>query len=126
MKRTVIGILLLLVLLAGGIASTAGMSRHNEKVAALLDGAADRAMAGDLAGAIQETEQAWTSWKRGWNVSAAFSSHEPLEEIDGGFAQLRIYGEAEQTIAFAAVCVQLAKQVRAVGDAHGVQWWNIL
>ena len=126
MKRTVFGLVLLLVLLAAGITSALGMSRYHEKVAALLDQSAAQAMDDDLPGAMQTAQQAWEQWERGWNISAAFTDHDPLEQIDGGFAQLKLYGEAGEALPFAAVCVELAKQVEAIGDAHGAQWWNIL
>ena len=126
MRRTAVGFALLLVLLVAGIGSGMCLSRHNEQVAALLDGAAARAMDGDLSGAEASAEEAWGLWKQRWNISAAFTDHAPLEQVDGGFAQLKIYGEAGEALSFAAVCAGLARQVEALGDAHGAQWWNIL
>lgn len=126
MKRTVGGVILLLVLLAGGILSSILLSRHNIRVADQLDCAAAQATEEDLSGAIRTAEEARTAWGRSRDISAAFIDHNPLEQIDGGFARLRLYGEGGDSLAFAAVCVELAGQLRAIGDAHGVQWWNIL
>ena len=126
MRRTVVGIVLLAVLLAGGFVSSAGLARHNEEVAPQLDAAAVQAMAGDLPGAMEAAEEAQAAWEERWGISAAFTDHNPREQIDGGFARLRIYGEAGDNIAYAAVCMELSKQIEAIGDAHGAQWWNIL
>lgn len=126
MKRTVVGIVLLASLLAGGIASSLGMSRHNAKVASQLDAAAELAMAGDLPGAIRNAQEAWEIWEKGWKISAAFTDHAPLDQIDTGFARLQMYEKAGNQVAYAAVCVELSKQIESLGDAHGAQWWNIL
>ncbi len=126
MKRTLIGAALLLLLLIGAIVSGKVMNEHNESVARLLDTAAEQAMADDLPGAMETMYLARQDWQRLRNVSAAFADHDPLEQIDGGFSQLQIYGDAGETVSFAAVCVQLSQQIEALGDAHGAQWWNIL
>ena len=126
MNRTTVGVLLLVVLLAGGIVSAAGLDRQSEALASQLDAAARLAMAGDLLGAIQTAEEAWSVWEKGRKISAAFTDHNPLDQIDTGFARLQLYGEAGDPVAYASVCVELAKQVKAISDAHGAQWWNIL
>ena len=126
MRRTMVGVILLAVLLVGGIVSAMAMARHNEAVADQLDTAAAQAMAGDLPGAIQIAQEAQDIWEERWSISAAFTDHSPLEQIDGGFARLRLYGEAGDPVSFASVCVELAKQIEAIGDTHGAQWWNIL
>ena len=124
--RTVIGVVLLLVLLIGGILSAGGMDRHNEAIAAGLEAAAEQALAGDMAQAGDTAREAQEAWESGWNVCAAFTDHSPMEKIDGGFARLPLYEKLQDAAAFASVCVELAKQVQAIGDVHGAQWWNIL
>lgn len=125
MKRTVVGMALLIVLLAWGIVSAMGLARHNEKVSSLLDAAAAQAMASDLPAAIRTAEEARTVWESGRKISAAFVDHSPLDQIDADFLRLRLYGEAGDNVAFAAVCVELACRIGALGDAHGARWWNI-
>ncbi len=126
MKRSLIGAALLLLLLVGAIVSGKVITRHNERVAKLLDTAAEQAMADDLPEAMETMYLARQDWQRLWNLSASFADHDPLEQIDGGFSQLQIYGDAGENVSFAAVCVQLSQQIQALGDAHGAQWWNIL
>ena len=126
MSRTVVGALLLVLLLIGGILSAGGMARHNEAIAAQLERAAEQALTGDLDKAGNTVREAREDWESGWNVCAAFTDHGPMEQIDKGFARLQLYEQVKDQAAFAGVCVELAKQVEAIGDAHGAQWWNIL
>ena len=124
--RTVIGVVLLVVLLIGGILSAGGMDRHNQDIAARLEAAAEQALAGDMVQAGGTAREAQEAWESGWNVCAAFTDHSPMEQIDGGFARLQLYEKIQDATAFAGICVELSKQVQAVGDAHGAEWWNIL
>ena len=126
MSRTTVGVVLLMLLLTGSILSAFGMDRHNEDIASGLETAAEQALAGDMDLAGETARAAWKNWESGWNVCAAFTDHSPMEQIDGGFARLHLYERLQDPVAFASVCVELAKQVQAIGDAHGAQWWNIL
>lgn len=126
MKRGWIGLGLLAVLLVGGLLVTWRMDRCHDAIAQNLDDAADSALAEDWTAAAALAQQAKHDWETGWNFSAAFADHEPMEEIDSQFAQLAVYGSARDGISFAAVCAQLARQVEAMGDAHGLTWWNLL
>ena len=47
MNRTLVGVVLLVVLLAGGIAAAVWMDRSSAEIAALLDSAGDLAASGD-------------------------------------------------------------------------------
>ena len=49
-----------------------------------------------------------------------------MEEIDGGFAQVKAYSQAGEPADFAAACAQTARRVEAMGQAHGLNWWNVL
>lgn len=126
MKRGWIGLALLAVLLAGGLFVTWRMAYCHESVAQNLKEAGDRALAEDWAAAAALAQQAKHDWETGWNFSAAFADHEPMEEIDSQFALLNVYGSVRDGISFAAVCAQLARQVEAMGDAHGLTWRNLL
>ena len=124
--RTVVGVVLLVTLLIGGILSAGGMDQRNEAIAARLETAAEQALAGNMSQAGDTARSAREKWESGWNLCAAFTDHSPMEQIDGGFARLQLYEKIQDPTAFASVCVELAKQVEAIGDAHGAQWWNIL
>lgn len=126
MKRTVVGFSLLIVLLSAGILSGRNQTRHHEQVAGLLEQAARYAAEDNLRAAAETAADARSVWRQGWTLAAVFTDHSPLEQIDVGFSRLEIYRKAGDTLSFGAVCAELAGQVRALGDAHGVQWWNIL
>lgn len=126
MKRGWIGISILAVLLAGGLLVTWQMGRCHEAISEDLERAADRALAGDWKTAERLSERAEEDWEDGWNFSAAFADHEPMEDIDSLFAQLEIYRSSRDAISFAAICAQLSRQIEAMGDAHGLTWWNLL
>ena len=49
-----------------------------------------------------------------------------MEQVDWGFARLEFDGKTGEWEAFAPLCVELAEQLRAIGEAHGVSWWNLL
>ena len=126
MKRGWIGAGLLLVMLAGGLLVTWRMDKCHTAISQSLDAAADSALAGDWDSAGTLAQRAKRDWETGWNFSAAFADHEPMEDIDALFSQLGVYGSSRDAVSFAAVCTQLARQVEAMGDAHGLTWWNLL
>ena len=117
MKRSWIGFVLLLVLLAGGIAATWGMAKCHEPIARDLENAAKTALQGDMAQGEALMFQAREAWGRSRHLGACFADHTPMEEIDALFAQVEVY--------FAAGCAALSRKVEAMGQAHGASWWNL-
>ena len=126
MKRVWIGAAILILLLTGGLLVTRHMGCTHREISRELERAALFAQAGNWEEAGDETEDAYEDWQAHWRFSAAFADHAPMEEIDALFAQLEAYRTARDGVSFAAVCRQLAKQVNALGDAHGLTWWNLL
>ena len=126
MKREVLGAWLLALLLGLGLLSTRYMGRTHSATAKWLDSAGTLALAEDWEGAGRLFRKAGEEWEKSWHLSAALTDHEPMEEIDGQFAQLQLYLRQKERLAFAAVCAQLASQIQDIGDAHGLNWWNLL
>ena len=126
MTRGWFGLTLLLLLLAGGCLSSWAMVRWHEPLEGLLEQAADRVQAGDWQQAETLTGKAREKWEKRWHCAAAFADHGPMEEIDGLFAQLEVYGQNRETLSYAAVCRVLARNLGAMGDAHIPNWWNLL
>ena len=126
MKRCWIGLGLLLVLLAGGLLVTWYMGSCHREIGAELEQAARYAQLGNWAEAADAAGDAYEDWQEEWRFSAAFADHEPMEEIDAMFAQLGTYLAARDAVSFSAVCRQLSSQLEAMGDAHGLTWWNLL
>lgn len=126
MKRSWIGLFLLLVLLAGSICVTCAMGQCHEAIARDLSSAAEEAIHGDWGqgkALLLRAREAWGSTRR---FAACFADHTPMEEIDALFAQVEVYAEAREEPDFAAGCAALARKMEAMGQAHGITWWNLL
>ena len=91
MNRSKIGAWLLLALLVLGVASSWGMGRFSGPIQAQVAQAGDAALAGDWENAETLARQARVRWERYRNFCAALADHEPMEHIDGLFAQLEVY-----------------------------------
>ena len=126
MKRSWIGFGLLLVLLVIGLLVTWGMDRLHDPIARELEQAASHGLKEDWSKAIPAAADAKTRWEKGCHFAACFADHTPMEEIDALFAQMEIYAAAEENTDFAAACAELARKVEAMGEAHGLKWWNFL
>ena len=109
MKRSWIGFVLLLVLLAGGIAATWGMAKCHEPIARDLENAAKTALQGDMAQGEVLMLQAREAWGRSRHLGACFADHTPMEEIDALFAEVEVYAAAREETDFAAGCAALSR-----------------
>ena len=125
MKRSWIGLGLLAVLLALGIVTSAMMSRIHEPVAWELEQAADCAGVGLWEQAQEKSEKAQRDWVRWEHFRGSLADHAPVEEIESLFAQLPVYC-GERDAHFSAICRELSRKVSAMGQSHGLVWWNIL
>ena len=125
MKRSLIGFVLLLVLLALCILVTVAMTRIHEPIESELLLSADFALEENWVQAQQsfrEAEARWTKWE---HIRTCFADHNPVEEIDAAFSMLKVYCTAREEVAFAGGCRDLARKVAAVGEAHEFVWWNL-
>ncbi len=125
-RRFWLGVALLEVFLVLGLLTTRYMAGTNEPVARKLEQAAQAALEGDLQEGVALTNAAKDQWERHRNVAAVAADHEPMEEIDSLFAQVEAYGRIGAVPEFTAYCARLSKLVEAVGEAHGLTWWNLL
>lgn len=125
MKRCWFGVVLLVVLLAASLVVSWAMGSIHKPISADLQRAAEEALLGDLTQARSLAVKAKAGWKKWEHFRACFADHTPMEEISAGFAELEIYGAAGEDAAFAAKSAELAEQVKAVGEAHGLVWWNL-
>lgn len=126
MKRCWFGLGLLIFLMIGGFLVTRAMTEQHRGVSDRLASAAAAAEKEDWEDAERELAAARKEWEDGWHFSAAFADHEPMEEIDGLFAQSEVYLSCRDSEALAAVCAQLTRMTEAVGEAHALNWWNFL
>jgi len=126
MKRSWIGLILLLILLAGGILSTWAMDEIHTPIEEQLNQAAECVLLGDWENGDLLFLQAQGDWKRSQHFRACFADHTPVEEADAEFAQLEVYRLTREDAAFAAGCRALARKTAAIGEAHEMVWWNVL
>ena len=126
MKRSWMGFILLILLLLASIWSARVMVRIHEPIEGKLRQAAQFSTEGNWAQAaacFREAEEAWALWER---VRGCFSDHNPVEKIDADFELLKVCCATREPISFSGGCLQLARQVAAVGEAHEPIWWNLL
>lgn len=126
MKRSKIGAWLLMILLAVGILSSWGMGKCCDPIGEAAADAADAALREDWEQAEALAGQARARWDKYWGFCAAFADHEPMENVNGLFAQLEVYARSRDAQNFAAVCAQLSEDTKAIGEAHSLKWWNLL
>lgn len=126
MGRFWLGICLLAIFLVLGLWIGKAADDGHAAIAQTLEQAAEKTLAGDLAAGKALAEKAAQQWEKNWHKTASVADHEPMDEIDGLFAQLDVYGKTDRATAFAACCARLAKLVAAVGEAHSLSWWNLL
>lgn len=126
MKRCWFGLGLLIVLLAASLGVSWGMDRIHKPIAADLNQAAECALLGDWYNAEEFSRRAEAQWQKWEHFRACFADHTPTEEIGAELAAMAESREERETAEFAAACARTAKMVQAVGDAHGLYWWNLL
>ena len=126
MKRERFGLGLLLVLLVLGLLTTRRMTTTYQEMADALDRAGTLALAEDWEGAERLVRKARGRWEWSWRLAAALTDHEPMEEVDSQLAMLDVYQQQRETLSFAALCAQIAKQMEDIGDAQDLNWWNLM
>ena len=118
MKRVWIGGALMAVLLTAGLLAGWAMDRG------LCPGAEKLRKAGELAAAdrweaaeelLDDVEEIWED--RRWLATALYD-HEVMDEMDAALAQLEVYCDTRDTLAFRALCRALAENMEAAGKAH--------
>lgn len=125
MKRCWIGVGFLLVLLVISLTVTWVMDKIHAPIEQDLNRAAECAMQDDWEQGSRLFERARETWDRWEHVRFSFADHTPVEEISAGFRSLEVYCAAREDADFAAHCRELARKVAAVGEAHGLSWWNL-
>lgn len=125
MKRCWIGVGFLLVLLMAGLAMSWIMEKIHSPIEENLNRAAASAMQGDWENSTRYFQRARDDWEAWDHFRSGFADHTPLEEISAGFLETEVYCATREAVDFAAHCRQLARKAAAVGDAHGLGWWNL-
>jgi hypothetical protein len=123
-KRIWFGGALLGLLLILGILCAGFMEDSHLEQAQQLNRAADLAAAGNWNAAKTELSKAHESWDKRSTIIAGLSDHEPMDQIEGSFAQLKVFAQLEDAASFASSCRYLAKQLEALGKSHSLNLQN--
>ena len=126
MKRLWIGIGILVLLLAMGIGLLLGSMVYFEELSRDLEQAGELAMTGNWPAAIKKAEESEARWKIYRRFWASFTDHEPVEEMEVLFSQLKVYQARQLDVDFATVCRHMSQLAKAIDESHGLHWWSIL
>ena len=125
MNKLWIAVAVLGILLGLGIGSTLVMEKVHGDLSEELNQAAVLADdrwedAKTLAGSAR------AKWEKYEHLIAALADHEPLEELDGLFAELEVCQRQDDKRCFAVVCVRIASLSEMLSESHTPYWWNLL
>lgn len=126
MKRSWIGLGILLCLLAAGLGVTCAMGHNQRPMVAHLEQAALFGGEADWDKALPHAQAAECAWQCSRPWIACVADHTPMEEMDQLFAQLTCYAAARETTQFAATCRSLTQMAQALADAQTLPWWAVL
>ncbi len=110
MKRLWVGIILLLILLAGTMARHRGHGPH----LCAHGGSPGSGGSGESGGAL---------WALAGSDGGLCGPMDPWREMDSLFARAEVCGDEQER---KALCAELAQRARAMSNAHSPTWWNLL
>ena len=119
------GVAILLALLVLGIFSGIWVNQASQQVVHCLTQAEESVRNGNPSEALVYSQQAQMLWNSTWNRVAVVADHTSMDEIDGLFAQMAYYAQADVSL-FGAGCARVRELVSAVSDGHQFTWWNLL
>ena len=124
--RELLGAGLLVLLLLLGLLSAWYLNRQSSAMAAALEDSSWLALSGQWENAKEMSASVRQDWEKGWRLRAAFADHANLEEIDGLFREMMIYGAADERTEFSRTSALLAEKMKAMADSARFSWWNVL
>lgn len=126
MSRLWIGIGILLILLAMGVGLLWGSRAFFEDFSRDLDRAGEAALAGDWAAAAEAAGRGQARWEHYRRFWAAFTDHEPVEQMQDLFSRLEVYRQRQLDADFAIVCRSIVLLAEAIDESHNLRWWSVL
>lgn len=126
MKYFGIGLGLLALLLAVSLLALDALEDLSGDLVPLLEGAAERVLEEDIPQARALASQAEALWQGRRELAAALADHERLENIEEGFAELRLCAEQAAWEEYARGCVRIASRLRVLAEGEKLTWENFL
>ncbi len=122
-RRFYLGVGILVLFLVLGLLTGWAVAKSQAPIVEKLEQAA---MGEDFQTGIRLAKEAEAAWQKSWKLVASIADHTPMDEIDQLFAEMEIFAREEEQVHFYACCSQLAVMLRAVSEAHELNWWNVL
>ena len=126
MKRCWIGAAVLAGVLLASIWVSSWTQAQSDLCIQDLDRAAELAQEENWPRAEALVKRSKKRWEQHRPLMAALASHEPMEQIDGLFAQAVTQSNLQDRNAFCAICAELTAGLWAMAMAHSFNWWNLL
>ena len=126
MKRSALGLWLLIFLAAVGIAGIWAVHDSQMPVIRDLEQAHLLAAQGDWEAAVDCAGRARQRWEQRRTLTSALTNHGPMEAADNLFALMDACAASRDPEGFAAACTELAQTIRAIADAQSCSPENIL
>ena len=125
MNRIWFGAVLLAVLLLLGLGSDALMKQTHHPISNDLLRASELALEGNWKSAENFTAAARREWDKKQLLTAMFSDHTPMDQIEGMFAQLEVFAGTGDAVSYSSTCRYLASRLEALGRSHSFNFQNL-
>ena len=126
MKQVWIGLGILVALLVGGIWMGNTLDQAHEQQIRDLNQARVAAAAENWNLAEAHLTRAKQKWDEKRNISGTLYRQDPLDQIDGLFAQLAAQLACRSREGFCANCALLEKYLENLPQSHSFHWRNLL
>lgn len=126
MKRFWLGLGILAGLLILGFWAQNSSEKLHKPVVDALKKAQSSAAAEDWEQTEKHINQAQDHWHSAMNIRSAVCDHDYLEEINTGFAALKVWRDAKDPSATAALCAELINRIDALEEAQKLSLRNVL
>lgn len=126
MKRFWLGLGILAALLILGLWVEHSGEKLHKPVVDALKKAQSAAAAEDWEQTDKLIKQAQDHWHSAMDIRAAVCDHDYLEEINTGLAALKVWRDAKDPAATAALCAELINRIEALEEAQRLSLRNVL
>ena len=126
MKRFWLGLGILTALLILGLWAQSFSEKLHKPVVDALKKAQSAAAAEDWEQTEKQIQQARDHWHSAMDIRSAVCDHDYLEEINTGFAALKVWRDAKDPTATAALCAELINRINALEEAQRLSLRNVL
>lgn len=125
MKQVWIGLGILGLLFFGGIWMGNELEQAHGQQIRDLEQARTAAMEENWSRAEAHLTRARKQWEGRRNISGVLYRQDPLDQIDGLFAQLESFSACRDRMSFCSSCALLARNLQNLPETHSFHWRNL-